>query len=274
MNPKIDDKVIVDHEAALSAIAQTECSWRAGIADLRKARTVPRDRRDTFEMINCSDPLCTKCSDVYDDNARSNTLLDGCAADLPPDALGLNTIDDVLKSSFLTRILPFFNQRVCGYSIATREWLALNLDYLESVLWQQADFQDLVLEERKKHLLLAIVQSQMSKRDALGTSRNKLRGGLLLFHGAPGVGKTFAAEAISSELKVPLLAISASELGTTAQDVRTRMSGFLSLAERWRCVVVLEDADALVAQQSRADMGSTGVSLGEMSQNHEILTHC
>lgn len=264
---KLDDKVIIDHEAALSAGAQTDCSWRVGIQDLRKTISLPRDRRDMFEFVNCSDPLCTKCSDVYDENSQVHSPLDGSAADLPLGVLGLSTIDEVVKSPYLDRIIPCFNRRVCGYSIATREWLALNLEYTEPTLWRQDDFKDLVLEPWKKNMLLAIVQSQMNIGDSPGNMRNKIRGGLLLFHGAPGVGKTFAAEAISSQLQVPLISISASELGTTAQDVRVRMTGFLSLAQRWRCVVVIEDADVLVGQRSLRDVAAAGVALGRSSRS-------
>jgi len=67
-----------------------------------------------------------------------------------------------------------------------------------------------------------------------------------VLHGPPGVGKTLTAEAVSEYTKSPLYAVSAGELGTTPGELETDLARIFALAARWKCVVLLDEADVFM----------------------------
>lgn len=115
---------------------------------------------------------------------------------------------------------------------------------LASVRRPQRYLDDLVLRPSVHHSLLEIAKEvpQWNRLAELGVPRRNR----LLFHGAPGCGKTSAAEALAAELGVPLVvvrldAIISSYLGQTSGNLR-RIFEFASSAQ-W--VVLFDEFDAL-----------------------------
>lgn len=126
---------------------------------------------------------------------------------------------------------------------------------LATVRHPQRYFADLILRPQVRERLVELAQEvpEWSKLEALGIPRRNR----LLFHGAPGCGKTSAAEALASELGVPLVivrldAIVSSYLGQTAGNLR-RIFEYATSAQ-W--VVLFDEFDALGRQ--RADPSEHG----------------
>lgn len=86
------------------------------------------------------------------------------------------------------------------------------------------------------------------------------KGLIILLHGAPGVGKTSTAgiecgysqinnptwltlhtECVAELCKRPLYPITCGDLGITAEDVETRLKRIFIQAQRWKCVLLLDE---------------------------------
>lgn len=76
----------------------------------------------------------------------------------------------------------------------------------------------------------------------------------MLLSGEPGVGKTLTAEAVSEEMKTPLYAMSAGELGNDAYDVETNLQKVLEISAKWDAVLLLDECDVFLEQRTIADL--------------------
>ena len=120
---------------------------------------------------------------------------------------------------------------------------------------QEHAFHQLVLPEDVKYTLKAISCSYVRAQEASRTQhtdiiKGKGEGKIFLLHGPPGTGKTLSAEVVAELTKRPLLPLTCGDLGTTAEEVEARLGRYMSLAERWGAVVLLDEADIYL--ESRA----------------------
>jgi SpoVK/Ycf46/Vps4 family AAA+-type ATPase len=82
----------------------------------------------------------------------------------------------------------------------------------------------------------------------------KGKGLVILLHGAPSVGKTSTAECVAEFYGKLLFPITCSDLGLTASQVEEELSEKFHLAEKWKCVLLLDEADVFLAQRTRTDV--------------------
>lgn len=82
----------------------------------------------------------------------------------------------------------------------------------------------------------------------------KGKGLVILLHGAPGVGKTSTAECVAEFYGKLLFPITCGDLGLTASRVEEELSDKFHLAEKWNCVLLLDEADVFLAQRTRTDV--------------------
>ena len=94
----------------------------------------------------------------------------------------------------------------------------------------------------------------------------KGRGLIILLHGVPGVGKTSTAECVAAELKRPLLPITCGDIGTTAQEAEATLESFCALAHKWRCVLLLDEADVFLAKREKGDIHRNSLVSGKLLQ--------
>ncbi|PYH93980.1 hypothetical protein BO71DRAFT_326389 [Aspergillus ellipticus CBS 707.79] len=136
-------------------------------------------------------------------------------------------------------------------------------------------FSRLVLDKKHKHMIESLVaQHFRDKKSASDHSeqvdivRGKGKGLILLLHGAPGVGKTSTAEGIAELFQKPLFQITCGEaaltmivgdLGTTAKEVEKALETTFALANRWDCVLLLDEADVFLAQRTKEDFQRNGL---------------
>ncbi|RAK80010.1 P-loop containing nucleoside triphosphate hydrolase protein [Aspergillus fijiensis CBS 313.89] len=76
----------------------------------------------------------------------------------------------------------------------------------------------------------------------------------MLLVGNPGTGKTPTAEAIADQVRKPLYALSAGELGQQAEGVERRLSTVLELTERWDAVLLFDECDVFLQEWSGNQM--------------------
>ncbi|KLJ12759.1 hypothetical protein EMPG_12241 [Blastomyces silverae] len=230
------------------------------------ARATPQDKRETF------DPLPEQedgswVTDVFDDSKfeedRQNEFR------RTTNLLGFRTLQQKPIPNDHLMLLPY---RAYGYGLLDHKWLPLNINRIEDLPAageevQRARFEDLVLPEGHRVLLQALIKNQVEQpkeksNETDGTGEplamdavpGKGKGLIILLHGAPGVGKTSTAECVASQLKRPLLPITCGDIGTTAQTAEATLESFCVLAHRWRCVLLLDEADVFLAKREKGDI--------------------
>ncbi|KAJ0423901.1 P-loop containing nucleoside triphosphate hydrolase protein [Aspergillus carlsbadensis] len=127
------------------------------------------------------------------------------------------------------------------------------------------EFAQLAIPKEHKQLILALVRSHsrgklatpgkaVDIRPEMDLVRGKGKGLIILLHGVPGVGKTSTAESIASFTKRPLYPITCGDLGETAREVEESLEAHFTLAHRWGCILLLDEADVFLAKRERGDI--------------------
>ncbi|KAE9374968.1 hypothetical protein N431DRAFT_438325 [Stipitochalara longipes BDJ] len=121
-------------------------------------------------------------------------------------------------------------------------------------------FDQLVLPEGHKKIVLSLIaqhfqekRSRKIENEETDIVRGKGKGLIILLHGAPGVGKTTTAEGVAQVFNKPLFQITCGDLGDDASKVETALERHFFLANRWGCVLLLDEADVFLAERSPQD---------------------
>ncbi|KAK4169596.1 hypothetical protein QBC43DRAFT_354874 [Cladorrhinum sp. PSN259] len=125
-------------------------------------------------------------------------------------------------------------------------------------------FGQLVLPAGHKKMVKSLVAQHFRDKESkegqqVDLVSGKGKGLIILLHGAPGVGKTTTAEGVAEKFQKPLYQITCGDLGTTAPEVEKALETSFSLASRWGCVLLLDEADVFLAARSRIDFKRNGL---------------
>jgi hypothetical protein len=74
----------------------------------------------------------------------------------------------------------------------------------------------------------------------------KSQGKMITCVGDPGLGKTLLAEVLSEAIEKPLYKIQAAQLGLDPETLETKLRTLLHRAERWDCVLMVDEANAYI----------------------------
>jgi SpoVK/Ycf46/Vps4 family AAA+-type ATPase len=145
--------------------------------------------------------------------------------------------------------------------------VVIDVNYLKPIIQEEGVFQRLKIMKDYKDIVRGLVSPYFQKKELerLFTDKSmevlvqdliqgKGKGLVILLHGAPGVGKTATAETVAMESNKPLFTITCGDLGLVASDVESSLTDILRLAQKWDCVLLLDEADVFLSQRSRYDM--------------------
>ncbi|EMD86517.1 hypothetical protein COCC4DRAFT_166974 [Bipolaris maydis ATCC 48331] len=186
--------------------------------------------------------------------------------------------------------LVIMSYRVFGFVLRSRKWAKLDLSHLTEVHPQEAAsmtsniagkdtshqqreedepssvFDRLVLEKGHHTMIVSLIaqhfrdkKSTTGQREEFDLVKGKGKGLILLLHGAPGVGKTSTAEGVAEMFKKPLFQITCGDLGTTATEVESALEMNFSLANKWDCILLLDEADVFLAERTKEDFKRNGL---------------
>ncbi|KAL2289203.1 hypothetical protein FJTKL_02231 [Diaporthe vaccinii] len=169
---------------------------------------------------------------------------------LPNEQDDIDSFKDFLENNDLIELLP---GSVPGFSLRNRVWVQLNLDQL-NFIEQQDDWNKLALPKGHREIVQAMVETHSfgSKRKDYNVPRDRFEmdlvrgkgnGCIILLHGVPGVGKTSTA----------------GDVGYEPEDVERNMGKHFKLANRWGCVLLLDEADVFLAKRNKTDVKRNGL---------------
>ncbi|RXW14743.1 hypothetical protein EST38_g11107, partial [Candolleomyces aberdarensis] len=177
------------------------------------------------------------------------------------------------------------NPILLGFSFVAKRWGGFPLDRLTDVEWTSKPFDSLVLDPKRKELVHGMVnQHSKGTSDFDDVVEGKGKGLIGLLCGPPGCGKTLTAEAVAEVTRCPLYCLSAGELGTELNDVERKLTQVLELAQRWKAVVLLDEADVFLAQRDSTDIRRNALVAiflrkleyyqGILILTTNLITHC
>lgn len=85
---------------------------------------------------------------------------------------------------------------------------------------------------------------------------------MILIHGPPGTGKSMTAHCVADHFKLPLLLFNLGRSGTKAQEFENHLNETIQLAERWNCIILIDNADILLEERSVSDIERNSVVAG------------
>ncbi|KAM6476117.1 hypothetical protein HDV62DRAFT_256961 [Trichoderma sp. SZMC 28011] len=154
---------------------------------------------------------------------------------------------------------------VFAFIFRTRKWACLPLgrspggeQMLHKRIPRSEPWKDLQLPDGHKNLVQSLIESHTSKSTSrklhFDLVRSKGKGVIILLHGVPGVGKTSTAECAAEANHKPLLPITCGDLGTSPKEVEAKLQEAFQLAQLWKCVLLLDEADIFLAHRSENDI--------------------
>ncbi|KAI4178841.1 MAG: hypothetical protein LQ346_007337 [Caloplaca aetnensis] len=226
-----------------------------------------KDSMDT-QTEACGIPGCTDCFKdrfMFDDHRvdrqrtvefiRANGSL-----------LRITSSEELTESMML--LLP---NRVYGFVLRSRRWHFLNIENIRPLERHSDGFEALVLPPGVARLVESLVKTHdpqnmpsFASNDCetdhhVDLVRGKGKGLIILLHGAPGVGKTSTAECVADYTHRPLFPITCGDIGETSKEVEHNLEQNFSLAHRWGCVLLLDEADVFLQARDRENMRRNGV---------------
>merc|ERR1712157_94575 len=127
---------------------------------------------------------------------------------------------------------------VVGFSLTAKAWGDVLVDGLEQIKFQENIFNHLVLSEKRKMMVKALVRHSSSNNNTFcDLVEGKGEGTVFLLYGPPGVGKTLTAEAVAELLHKPLYSVSMGSLGTTPSELEERMGQIMTMSSKWDSLV-------------------------------------
>ncbi|KAL8953130.1 MAG: hypothetical protein Q9222_001013 [Ikaeria aurantiellina] len=257
---QIDSQVIIDF-----ALAYRKYPKNAPKFGLRS--WIQDDARIVTEA--CGIPGCTDCFKdrfMFDDHRvdRQRTV-----EFIRANQSLLRIITDVKElTESIMLLLP---NKVFGFVLRSRKWHFLNIDNVRPLERHTDGFGNLILPHGVARLVESLVRthdpqkmpsfthSECEPEHHVDLVPGKGKGLVVLLHGAPGVGKTSTAECVADYTQRPLFPITCGDIGETSKEVEYNLEQNFSLAHRWGCVLLLDEADVFLQARDRENMRRNSV---------------
>jgi len=159
-----------------------------------------------------------------------------------------------------------------GFSFSAKRWGQIFVNGISDIQFDTNAFDCLVLEEETKRMMKSLVlHSEFSFKDIISEKSGSC---IFLLHGPPGIGKTLTCESISEMLQLPLYSVTVGELGTTPQDLESQLTRILAVANMWKAIILLDEADVFMETRSTQDVNRNAmvsIFLRLLERNQSIM---
>ncbi|KAL2837239.1 P-loop containing nucleoside triphosphate hydrolase protein [Aspergillus pseudoustus] len=148
----------------------------------------------------------------------------------------------------------FFPPRIVGFNLRRKKWVNLEVDLINEVEWNKKAFENLVIDEKTKELVQALITNRLKAEQGTDMIDDKGNGLTILLHGGPGTGKTFTAESVAELAEKPLYRVTCGDIGTLPENVEHYLESALHLGKIWDCIVLLDEADVFLQERTLSDL--------------------
>ncbi|KAG8169560.1 hypothetical protein KVR01_000305 [Diaporthe batatas] len=283
---EVESQVVVDFETALASGTNFEKGLVPNLESLLSNTDNPTEPIPADD-VRCLGPCCEGeyvFNDDFVDTIRRedfvNSFIPKAHGKLPSVAVYPRALEDTIGENALTdEEFLIMTYRVFAFVLRTRKWAELDLTYMEDETRgdvqskdkstnrvEEPAFEQLVLPDGHKNIVMSLISQYYRNRyygrrgiDQSDIVKGKGKGLILLLHGAPGVGKTSTAEGIAEKFKKPLFTITCGDLGSTAREVEQALDLNFSLANRWGCILLLDEADVFLSSRTDDNFERNGL---------------
>ncbi|KAI0329767.1 P-loop containing nucleoside triphosphate hydrolase protein [Cubamyces sp. BRFM 1775] len=175
-------------------------------------------------------------------------------ADANAFALDARTPSKAMDVQLRDKYLLLASPVLYGYSLTDKKWLALNVEHVQPIIWNEEAFANLVLADDRKHFLRSLVDAHNADLNFDDFIQGKGQGLIINLFGPPGVGKTLSAEATSEHVHRPLYVVGGGDLGTKASEVDAELTRIFDIAMSWKALVLIDEADVFMEHRSLHDL--------------------
>ncbi|KAJ4388571.1 hypothetical protein N0V93_006029 [Gnomoniopsis smithogilvyi] len=290
---EVESQVMIDFDEAFVV----NDTWRPRVTRLVGAVTSDRSSVISDDDQECQAGCCIGEGvhiDSYVDEKLHQDYLNSAIADLQDDpsrnfpslAIFPRSLADIQRmgDDLTDNELLIMSYCVFGFVLRDRSWAKLDLEFLADVASTSGEMGDstvddddsddedksafgqLVLPPGHKSMVLSLISQHFRNKstqkygeEQVDIVRGKGKGLIILLHGAPGVGKTTTAEGVAERFKKPLFQITCGDLGSDARQVESALQTNFSLANRWGCILLLDEADVFLAERRREDFTRNGL---------------
>lgn len=170
-------------------------------------------------------------------------------------------VDDELEPALMEKDQPPDNDKCPGFlylmppsiksfNLKSKKWVDLQVDRIGDVVWNDEAFKSLVIKEKTKQLIQALISNQIEAEKSTDLISGKGNGLIMLLHGGPGTGKTLTAESVAETARRPLYPVICGDIGTEPEHVEAYLESVLHIGKTWGCVVLLDEADVFLEERS------------------------
>ncbi|GAQ11473.1 hypothetical protein ALT_8794 [Aspergillus lentulus] len=247
--------------------AKAEMSYRATLWHIPAPGVVNIDEDIILDTVN----YVRKAGGSRDLNTlepTSSTKL--CHCQLCLDSETKSWVHDIKSkvtrpSNYNDLLLP---PRLFGFALNRKEWGQFFLNDIERTEpAEMGEFEgemkglilpDEVSKDEQRHIFTMVsnhwhvMAKPRSQRiaDMIGGKGESL---ILLFHGHSGTGKTLYAESLAKSSSRPLFKVGTSDIGLNAPQAERTLKNIFGLAEAWKAVLLIDEADVLLDARGNAN---------------------
>ncbi|PVI04586.1 hypothetical protein DM02DRAFT_556143, partial [Periconia macrospinosa] len=282
----VESPVVVDFETAFSMRANqldyNERLWKPILATLIGDDTT-EENDNAIGDSSCSGDCCRDDyvhDDQYVDQKQSseyiNSLLPKANSldEHPPITIMPRPLKELQTGPQSSVVCPndelvLMSYRVFGFVLRSRKWAQLDLSYLSEVdppsENENSEKHEKISEEKKRkenpsltlnrlvlergHHSMIVSLIAQHFRDKKSTTGQREE-----FDLVKGKGK-----GVAEMFKKPLFQITCGDLGTTATEVEKALEMNFSLANKWDCILLLDEADVFLAERTKEDFKRNGL---------------
>lgn len=149
-----------------------------------------------------------------------------------------------ISTNFGMSYLPY-HLYVNLYNITKHGYCSVHVSLLDEYKYNKSLLSKLIVRPAIKKLINSLIDGEieMEGKDII---EGKSGGLTILGFGPPGNGKTLTGEIYSEYVEKPLYQIQSSQLGTDVDTIEKNLSEVLRRAERWNCILMIDEADTYV----------------------------
>lgn len=187
----------------------------------------------------------SRATDFYDEKKLCKLVVDEFLVKKTGDGFPIT----YNSSQFGYSYLPY-HLYVKMYDITKHRDVTCHVSILDKYVYNKNLLSELIVDESIKTLINSLVDGevQMEGKDII---EGKSGGLVILGYGPPGNGKTLTGEIYSEYVEKPLYQIQSSQLGVNVDDIEKKLSAVLRRAERWSCILMIDEADTYVYKRGQ-----------------------